>query len=77
MDASRAFLHRQDYKTINEGKEARNSLVHEAKLFLKTECLMYIEHIEQELRAWGGAMSTLEELKQIFQQQKIKNPPNC
>jgi hypothetical protein len=53
MEDSRNVLPWQDYKTIFEGKEARNDLAHKAQLLSKTECLKYIEGIERELHAWG------------------------
>ncbi|MDO8336096.1 MAG: hypothetical protein Q7T74_04955 [Candidatus Saccharibacteria bacterium] len=53
MVASRAFLPWQDYNTIDAGKNARNSLAHEAQLLSKTQCLMFIDGIDRELQAWG------------------------
>ena len=53
MFASRKALPWQDYGLVDNGREARNDLAHEAKLLSKADCLRYIDAIESELRAWN------------------------
>jgi len=53
MAASRPHLPWKDYDLVNTGKEARNDLAHQGRLLGKSDCLMYIEAIWIELRAWG------------------------
>lgn len=52
LEASRVSLSWQDYDMIEAGKNARNSLAHEAQLLSETQCRTYIECIERELHAW-------------------------
>lgn len=43
----------QDYDLVWEGKEARDSLAHEAQYVLKEDCLRYIDAVRDEFKAWG------------------------
>jgi hypothetical protein len=52
LAASKAALDWQDYLIVEEGKNARNALAHEAKLVSKSDCLRYIASIEVELGNW-------------------------
>ncbi len=53
MAASQNALPWQDYELINNGRDARNALAHQAKLLSKADCLRFIDAIESELKAWG------------------------
>ena len=53
MNASRKALPWQDYKSVDDGREARNNLAHEAQLVSKADCLRFIDAIEAELKAWS------------------------
>jgi hypothetical protein len=53
MEASKKVLPWKNFSKIDEGKEKRNSLAHEAKLLSKAECLASVDLIEIELKAWG------------------------
>lgn len=53
MAASINVLPWQNYKLVETGKNARNELAHEAKLLGKSNCFVYIDAIETELKAWG------------------------
>jgi hypothetical protein len=41
-----------NYYLVNAGKEARNSLAHNAVLVPRSQCLTYISAIETEFKAW-------------------------
>ena len=53
MLASRSKLPWQDFDTVDDGRDKRNELAHEAQLLSKKDCLRYISSIESELTAWG------------------------
>jgi hypothetical protein len=53
MSVSRAHLPWVDYKLVDEGKDARNRVAHDAALTDKKDCLRYIDGIEGELTSWG------------------------
>ena len=52
MAASKNHLLWQNYDLVERGKDARNDLAHEAKLLVKADCLVFIDAIEDELKAW-------------------------
>ena len=53
MAASQNALPWQDYCLVDNGRDARNNLAHQAKLLSKADCLRFIDAIESELKAWG------------------------
>ncbi len=53
MNTSRKVLPWQDYKSVDEGRNKRNDLAHEAQLVSKADCQRFIDAIEAELMAWG------------------------
>ena len=53
MKSSKKILPWYNYKLVSAGRIARNALAHKAKLVPKKECLIFINAIENELRAWG------------------------
>jgi hypothetical protein len=53
MNASSAHLPWVDYSSVDAGRIARNEVAHEAKLRSRSDCLRFVDSIEQELRAWG------------------------
>ena len=53
MKASENVLPWKNYALVEAGKDERNGLAHEAKLVDDDKCLVYIDAIEAELRAWG------------------------
>ena len=53
MAASQNALPWQDYDLVDNGRDARNDLAHQAKLLSKADCLRFIDAIESELKAWG------------------------
>lgn len=53
MLASKNNLPWRDYALVDEGREARNRLAHQAQLQTKADCLKWIKAIEVELQTWG------------------------
>ncbi len=53
MGASKNALPWQDYDPVDDGRDARNDLAHQAKLLSKADCLRFIDAVESELKAWG------------------------
>ena len=53
MAASQNALPWQDYDLVNNGRDARNDLAHQAKLLSKADCLRFIDAVESELKAWS------------------------
>ncbi len=53
MKAARLALTWIDFNVVDDGRQRRKDLAHEAKLLTKADCLRYIEAIEAELTAWG------------------------
>ncbi len=53
MKIARVPLTWTDFNVVDDGRQRRNDLAHEAKLLTKVDCLKYIEAIEAELAAWG------------------------
>ena len=53
MAAARNALPWQNYDLVDEGRNKRNEIAHEATLFSKPDCLRYIDAVEAELKAWG------------------------
>ena len=51
--ASQAHLPWQDYDLVDEGRDARNGLAHQAVIVPKKKCFAYIDAIEAELLAWA------------------------
>lgn len=52
LKASENVLPWQNYALVDAGREARNKLAHEGELLDDGQCLIFIEAIEVELRAW-------------------------
>jgi hypothetical protein len=52
MEASETVLPWHNYALVDAGKAARNRLAHEGKLLDDGQCLVFIEAIEAELKAW-------------------------
>jgi hypothetical protein len=53
MNASRKYLPWVDYSQIEIGKNASNDLRHRAKVLAKSDCLLFIDKLEAELKAWN------------------------
>ena len=53
MIASRHHLRWRNYDLVEQGKNARNNLAHEGHLLGKSQCLAFIDAIENELNGWG------------------------
>lgn len=53
MCAAQQRLPWSSYATIDEGRNRRNSLAHDAVFSQESECLRFIEAIDHQLRSWG------------------------
>jgi hypothetical protein len=42
-----------DYNLVDEGREARNAVAHEAKLSDAKDCIKYISAVQAELKNWN------------------------
>lgn len=52
QENSRNVLKYDNYSLINEIREARNGLAHNAKIYNKTDCWKYIDAIKSQLKSW-------------------------
>ena len=57
MEASKAAIPWIDFDAVKAAKDRRNELAHRGKLIPEVQCLLIVEAIGAELRAWG-AIST-------------------
>lgn len=53
MEASKTRLPWINYELVDEGKDKRNQVAHEAKHISIEECIKYINAIEEELKNWN------------------------
>lgn len=42
-----------DFQKIDRGRDIRNEIAHDNKMFHKEECFKYIDALEYELKAWS------------------------
>jgi hypothetical protein len=52
MEVAKTVLTWIDFALVDDGREKRNDLAHEAKLLPRKDCIHYIEAIGAELKAW-------------------------
>ena len=53
MKSSQGNIPWVDFATVDEGRDKRNDVAHNAQVLPHNECEKYIDAIEQELRGWN------------------------